>query len=50
MIRAIMRGDLIGSFDWEGTESQCAYYALKLKGSGCRKELTDVRLWLSTCL
>ena len=50
MIRAIMRGDLIGSFDWEGTESQCAYSALMLKGSDCRKGLADVRLWLPTCL
>jgi hypothetical protein len=45
-----MRGELIGSFDWEGTESQCAYYALMLKGSDCRKGLADVRLWLPTCL
>jgi len=31
------RRTLIGSFDWEGTESQCAYYALMLKGSELSK-------------
>jgi hypothetical protein len=50
MIRAIMRCDLIGSFDGEGTESQCAYYSLMLKGSDCRKGLADARLWLPTFL
>lgn len=48
-IRAIMRGDLVGSFEWEGSESQCAYYALILKGPECRKGLMDMRVWLSPC-
>jgi hypothetical protein len=48
-IRATMRGDVIGSFDREGSESQCAYYALILKGSDCRKGITDVRVWLAPC-
>jgi hypothetical protein len=41
-IRAIVRGDVIGSFDWEGTEGECANYALMLKGAGCRKGMADV--------
>jgi hypothetical protein len=48
-IRAIVRGDLIGSFDWEGTEGQCANYALMLKGAACRKGTADVRMWLPSC-
>jgi hypothetical protein len=48
-IRAIMRGDVVGSFEWEGSESQCAHYALILKGSDCRKGLTDARFWLAPC-
>jgi hypothetical protein len=49
-IRAIVRGDVIGSFDWEGTEGDCADYALMLKGSGCRKGTADVRMWLPSCI
>jgi hypothetical protein len=48
-IRVVTRGDLIGSFDWEGTEGQCANYALMLKGSDCREGITDVRVWLPVC-
>jgi hypothetical protein len=48
-IRATMRGDVIGSFDWEGSESQCAYYALILKGPNCRRGIADVRIWLAPC-
>jgi hypothetical protein len=48
-IRAVMRGDVIGSFDWEGTESQCANYALMLKGSDCRSGIMDARLWVPPC-
>jgi hypothetical protein len=36
-IRATMNGDVIGSFDWEGTESQCANYALMLSGPDLSK-------------
>jgi hypothetical protein len=35
-IRVTMNGDVIGSLDSEGTESQCANYALMLKGPDCR--------------
>jgi hypothetical protein len=49
-IRATVRGDVIGSLDWEGTEGQCASYALMLKGSGCRKGMADVRMWLPACV
>jgi hypothetical protein len=31
-IRAIMRGDVIGSIEREGSESQCARFTLMLKG------------------
>jgi DNA-binding CsgD family transcriptional regulator len=31
IIRAIMRGDVIGSFEWEGDESNCSHYALMLR-------------------
>jgi hypothetical protein len=48
-IRATMNGDVIGSFDWEGTESQCANYALMLKGSDCRRGVMDARLWVPSC-
>jgi hypothetical protein len=48
-LRATVRGDLIGSFDWEGTEGQCADYALMLKGSDCRSGTSDVRRWLPSC-
>jgi hypothetical protein len=48
-IRAIAREGVIGSLDWEGTEGQCANYALMLKGSGCRKGMADVRMWLPSC-
>jgi hypothetical protein len=48
-IRATMMGDVIGSFDWEGTESQCANYALMLKGSDCRRGMMDARLWVPSC-
>jgi hypothetical protein len=40
-----MNGDVIGSFDWEGTESQCANYALMLKGFDCRRGMMDARIW-----
>jgi hypothetical protein len=43
-------GDVIRSFDWEGTESQCANYALMLKGSDCRRGMMDARLWVPACL
>jgi hypothetical protein len=49
-IRATMNGDVIGSFDWEGTESQCANYALMLKGTDCRSGMMDARLWVPRCL
>jgi hypothetical protein len=42
-IRATMNGDVIGWFDREGTESQCANYALMLKGSDCRSGVMDAR-------
>lgn len=48
-IRATMNGDVIGSFDREGTESQCANYALMLKGSDCRRGVMDVRIWVPRC-
>jgi hypothetical protein len=48
-IRAIVGGDVIGSFV-EGTEGECANYALMLKGSGCRKGMPDVRMWLPSCI
>jgi hypothetical protein len=48
-IRATMMGDVIGSFDWEGTEGQCANYALMLKGSDCRRGVMDARLWVPLC-
>jgi hypothetical protein len=48
-IRATMRGDVIGSFDWEGSESQCAHYTLILKGPNCRKGIADLRIWLAPC-
>jgi hypothetical protein len=44
-IRATMNGDIIRSFDWEGTESQCANY----KGSDCRRGMMDARLWVPAC-
>jgi hypothetical protein len=40
-IRATMMGDVIGSFEWEGTEGQCANYALMLEGSDCRRGMID---------
>jgi hypothetical protein len=49
-IRAIVRGGVIGSLDWEGTEGQCANYALMLKGSGCRNGVADLRMWLPACI
>jgi hypothetical protein len=49
-IRATMNGDVIGSFDWEGTESQCANYALMLKGFDCRRGMMDARIWVPPCL
>jgi hypothetical protein len=51
IIRAIMNGDVIGSFEWEGDESQCSHYALMLRAqpTECRK-LTDTRVWLPPCL
>jgi hypothetical protein len=49
-IRAIVRGGVIGSLEWEGTEGQCANYALMLKYSSCRKGLADVRMWLPWCV
>jgi hypothetical protein len=45
----MMRGDVIGTFDWTGTEGQCASYALMLQGSDCRKGVTDARTWLRSC-
>jgi hypothetical protein len=48
-IRATMKGDVVGSFDREGTESQCANYALMLKGSECRSGLMDARIWVPRC-
>jgi hypothetical protein len=50
-IRAITRGDVIGSFDWEGDESQCSHYALMLRAqpSDCRKGILDARMWLLPC-
>jgi hypothetical protein len=48
-IRATMMADVIGSFDWEGTEGQCANYALMLKGSDCRRGVMDARLWVPLC-
>jgi hypothetical protein len=49
-IRATMNDEVIGSFDWEGTESQCANYALMLKGSYCRRGMMDARIWVPPCL
>jgi hypothetical protein len=49
-IRVTMRGDVIGSFDWIGTESQRASYALMLQRTDCRKGVTDARIWLRPCL
>jgi hypothetical protein len=35
-IRAIMSGDVIGSFDWEGNEGGCSGYARSLQpGTNC---------------
>jgi hypothetical protein len=50
-IRAIMRGDVIGSFDWEGNEGQCSHYALMLQTppSDCKKGIMDTRVWLLPC-
>jgi hypothetical protein len=48
-IRATMMGDVIGSFGWEGTEGQCANYALMLKGPDCRRGMMDARLWVPSC-
>jgi hypothetical protein len=48
-IRAVVRGDIIGSFDWEGTEGQCASYALMLEGPDCRRGKMDARLWVPSC-
>jgi hypothetical protein len=48
-IRVTMRGEVIGFFDWTGTESQCASYALMLQGTDCRKGVTDARIWLPPC-
>jgi hypothetical protein len=48
-IRATMNGDVIGSIDREGTDGQCANYALMLKSSDCRKGVWDARIWVSRC-
>jgi hypothetical protein len=50
-IRAVMRGEVIGSFDWEGNEGQCSHYALMLRAQStdCRKGLLDMRIWLLPC-
>ena len=48
-IRATMNGDVIRSFDREGTESQCANYALMLKRSDCRNGPMDARIWIPRC-
>jgi hypothetical protein len=48
-IRATMNGHVIGSIDREGTDGQCANYALMLKGSDCRKGMWDARIWVSRC-
>ena len=50
-IRAVMRGEVIGSFDWEGNEGQCSHYVLMLRAQStdCRKGLLDMRIWLLPC-
>lgn len=49
-IRAIMKGDVIGSFDFEGSggvlQGECAQYAQMLD---CRKGITDMRIGLLPC-
>jgi hypothetical protein len=42
-IRAILRGDVIGSFEWEGDESQCSYYVLMLQAQPARGTSFDER-------
>jgi hypothetical protein len=44
-----MNGDVIRSIDREGTESQCANYALMLKRSDCRSGVMDARIWVPQC-
>jgi hypothetical protein len=50
-VRAVMRGEVIGSFDWQGNEGQCSHYALMLQApsTDCRKGILDVRIWLLPC-
>jgi hypothetical protein len=50
-IRAVMRGEVIGSFDRQGNEGQCSHYALMLRAQStdCRKGILDVRIWLLPC-
>jgi hypothetical protein len=50
-IRAVMRGEVIGSFDWEGNEGQCSHYALMLRAQStdCRKGILVIRIWLLPC-
>jgi hypothetical protein len=52
-IRAIMKGDVIGSFDFEGNEGRCARYAQllqrQLQSQDCRKGISDTRMWLLPC-
>jgi hypothetical protein len=50
-VRAIMRGEVIGSFDWEGNEGECSHYALMLRAqpADCRKGILDARIWLLPC-
>jgi hypothetical protein len=48
-IRVTMNGDVITSFGREGTESQCANYALMLKRFDCRNGAMDARIWVPRC-
>jgi hypothetical protein len=49
-IRAIMKGGVIGAFDFEGNQGQCSGYArlLQARPGECRA-LTDTRIWLPAC-
>jgi hypothetical protein len=48
-IRGTMNGDVIRSIDREGTDGQCANYALMLKSSNYRKGVWDARIWVPRC-
>jgi hypothetical protein len=50
-VRAVMRGEVFGSFDWTGDEGRCSHYALMLRAQSTawRKGILDIRIWLPPC-